>query len=263
MPRITTLTGCALAVGVSSLLLLLLAGCDDAGTRAAGADADAATQASARTDAPRGFTGVFHSSADGSRSVLNLTDRGGKLTGMLDSANISGQVTGTTAIGDVRDATTAASVGTIDLALSGDAMVVKLTALDPQSGAGLQLPAVTYTRGAPPPVDVQLDAQLTGRWRHTWAPSGGAGAAVNVWLVVNPDGSVEYGKSSAPGGDAGAGIDTASDDGFAGRWRTSDRTLHVMPGGSSRWVAFARYQIEGQKLTLTFNDGARQVYQRQ
>ena len=259
MPRTTSFSRCASAVGV---LMLLVVGCDDAGTRAAaGADGGAATQASARAGSFEGFTGVFHAGGDGRRSVLNLTDRGGKLTGMLDAANIAGQVSGTSATGEVRDATTAASMGTIELTLNGDALVMTLTPIDPRGGAPLPLPAVTYTRGMPPPVDVQLDAQLTGRWRHTWTPgSGGPAEAVDVLLVLNPDGSVEYGKSKP---EAISGIDTAGDDGFAGKWRTSDRTLHVMPGGHSRWVAFARYHLDGAKLVLTFNDGGRQVYYRE
>lgn len=264
MPRTTTFTSAALAV--AGLLMLALNGCDDAdGSRASasGSGADAATQASARTEGPKGFTGVFHTSADGTRSVLNLTDHDGKLTGMLDAANISGQIMGDSATGDVKDAATAAKVGTVDLSLSGDALVLTLTAIDAWGGPSLRMPAVTYTRGAPPPIDVQRDTRLAGRWRHTWA-AGDAGATVDLWLVVKAEGEVEYGKSAAAGGsDAVAAIETAADAGFAGKWRTNNHVLHVMPGGNSHWVAFARYDVEGEKLTLTFNDGSRQTYYRQ
>ena len=83
-------------------------------------------------------------------------------------------------------------------------------------------------------------------------------------LVVTrrPDGTVQYG-SSKPAAAGAAGMTTADEEGgFAGKWRTTDRTLHVKPTGRAHWTPYARYQLEGEKLLLTFNDGSRQVYHR-
>jgi hypothetical protein len=246
-------------------MILVVSGCDDRQHRATGrASVDAAVQAAARTGADGGFTGVFHATGDGTRSVLNLTARDGRLTGMLDAANITAQVDGATARGDVKDAATAAKLGTIHLALSGDTVALTLTAVDPRSGATLRLPTVTYSRGVAPPIDIQRDAQLAGRWRHSWdAGDGAAGASTERWLVLYPDGTVQHGKSKGPTTDAIVGHSIADDEGgFVGKWRTTDRTLYVMPDGHAHWTPYAQYQIEGEKLLLTFNDGTRQVYSR-
>ena len=270
MPRTRTF---ARWIWTASLAFLTLSGCDDGQPRttgrADGAGAEAAVQTAAARSGPGGggFTGVFHATGDGTRSVLNLTERGGRLTGMLDAANITGEVDGARARGDVKDAATAARLGTVDLTLAGDTVELKLSALDPRSGAAFELPPARYARGVPPPIDVQLDAQLAGRWRHAWGGGeAGAGAdattAAETWLVLNPDGSVQYGKSKSSLGDASGIPITEEDGGFAGKWRTTDRTLHVMPDGHARWAPYAQYQIDGDKLLLTFNDGSRQVYSR-
>ena len=247
------------------LIVLILAGCDDAQTRHANAPgADAAVQAAARSGADGGFTGVFHATGDGTRSVLNLTARDGRLSGMLDAANITAQVDGASARGDVKDAATAVKLGTVDLALSGDTVVLTLTAIDPRNGATMRLPAVSYARGVPPPIDVQRDAQLTGRWPHRWAAGEDISSAPpEMWLVLHADGTVQHGKLRGPTTDSSVGISIADDEGgFTGKWRTTDHTLHVMPDGHAQWTPYAQYQIDGEKLVLTFNDGSRQVYSR-
>ena len=265
MPRTQTFARWVSGACLIVLVFSVFSGCDDVESRStSGAGADRAIQAASRGGAG-GFTGVFHSTGDGTRSVLNLTERDGRLTGMLGAANITAQVDGARARGDVKDAATAAKLGTAELTLSGDTLVLNLTAIDPHNGAALQLPPVTYARGVPPPIDVQLDAQLTGRWRHTWNAGEGAttGAAGELWLLLSPDGTVQHGRSQSRAADA-SGIPITDDDGgFSGRWRTSDRTLHVMPAGRAHWTPYARYQIEGGKLLLTFNDGSRQAYARQ
>ena len=262
MPRTQSLAGW---MSGACLIVLMTLGCDEAESRSTSdAGADRAIQAASRGGSS-GFTGVFHATGDGTRSVLNLTERDGKLTGMLGAANITALVSGTSARGEVKDVATAARLGTADLTLSGDTLVLHLTAVDPQNGAPLQLPPVAYARGVPPPIDVQLDAQLTGRWRHAWEAGEGnaTGAAPELWLVLSPDGSVQHGRSRSSAGDASGITITDDDGGFSGKWRTSDRTLHVMPAGRAQWTPYARYQIDGQKLLLTFNDGSRQAYSRQ
>jgi hypothetical protein len=252
---------------VALLAVLLACGAcerNDAGASTPTTSPGGAQQAAMRVDGGRGFTGVFHTTVDGRRRVVNLTERDGHLTGMIDTASLDARVSGSTASGELKDPGTAMKLGTVELALDrdGDALVLNLTAVDAQGGRSLKLPPVTYTRGAPPPpVDVQLDAQLAGRWRHSWTADG-ASAAGDVWLVLHPDGRAEYGRARSSGSDD-LSVETSGDDGFAGRWRTSDRTLHVMPEGDSHWTAFAGYAIDGQKLALRFNDGSKQVYYRQ
>jgi hypothetical protein len=248
----------ALSLGLSLTLSLCTVGCqrDEADTRA-----------TAPTTSPveTGFNGVFHTSGDGPRSVLSLTHRNGTVTGMLDAAAITARVDGPIAAGEVRHPGTGANLGTVHLSLDQDLVNVTLVATDPQTGQALELPRKTYSRGAPPPIDIKLDAQLVGRWRQTWrAPGEGdqPDRVVHVWLMLNSDGTVQHGKR-APGDSVLLPVGVSDDGGLVGKWRTSEQTLHFRTSDHVQWVPLARYQVEGDALVLTYNDGNRQTYQRQ
>jgi hypothetical protein len=66
------------------------------------------------------------------------------------------------------------------------------------------------------------------------------------------------------GGIPGVGGDTGFEPGGdQGLWRTEGNVIVVSYGGSP-WVPFARYQVEGTRLGLTYlQDGSVQVWHRQ
>src|SRR5688572_31363556 len=76
---------------VALLAVLLACGAcerNDAGASTPTTSPGGAQLAAMRVDGGRGFTGVFHASVDGRRRVVNLTERDGHLTGMIDTASL-------------------------------------------------------------------------------------------------------------------------------------------------------------------------------
>jgi hypothetical protein len=246
-----------LSVVLVLLLTLLAGGCDDGAFESrTGIDDQAASSASS------GFTGVFHQSADGNRSVLNLTDRGGVLTGMADAHAINGTVSGNSATGEIRHAGTAVTLGTASLTLSGNTLTLAMTAVDHETGSRHEVPIRIYTRGPPPPIEVQRDAQLVGRWRHALAgqESSEDSPAGDLWLILDRDGGAGHGRSSGHP-TALLGLQRSGDDRLVGRWRSGGQMLYLLPTGSEQWVPFARYRVETGRLVLTFNDGTTRSYE--
>lgn len=255
--------GCVVA---SILILSFLAGCDGEKTKAQSPSAGI-SQRAAGGGAPGAtiekFEGVFHTSRDGTRRILNLSEREGRIKGVIGSAAIDARANGKRATGELKDPGTGVPLGTVELSLDGDQLVLAMTVVNPENGMRHTLPAVIFAAGAPAPIDVQLDSQLVARWRYPLPLDQSAGTSVDVWLILHADGSIEHGRSPGAGEATLASMATSGDDGFAGRWHTSDRILHILPLGSAEWIAFARYDVDGDKLILTYNNGSTQIYRRQ
>jgi hypothetical protein len=232
------------------LLILVCGGCEGETKQA-----QAAT-----SPGQRSFDGVFHASVDGTRQIVNLSQRGERVTGIIGSALIDARAEGSLARGDLKDPASGAVVGSIEMLLDGDRLKLAMAVNNPQNDQKHALPAIAFQRGSPPPVDVVLDARIIGRWKHV--SSIDSAAQLDTWLMLYPDGSIEHGRTAASGEPVLASI-SGSDDGFTGRWRTSDDVMHVIPAGNGTWIAFARYDVQSDGLSLTYNDGTRKVYQRQ
>lgn len=243
---------------IACLLILVfgIAGCDD--PRAQGRDATPVGGAGT------GFDGVFHASLDGNRSVINLSERDGRVWGMIGAAAIAARSDGNRATGELTDPGSGVVVGGVEMSLDAHRLVVSVSVANPETGQRHAMPAVTYVRGTPPPIDVRLDARIVGRWKLTMlSPEGDDAPAMTTWLILSPDGSVQQGRASAADG-VGAllTMSGSTDDRFSGRWRTDERMLHVLPAGKSQWIAFARYSVDADALRLTYNNGSRQDFRR-
>ena len=221
------------------------------------------TSTSAPTSA-QPFSGSFHTTYQGAQSVIALEQAGSSVSGKIDQAILTGTCDGTTARGDVKDPQNDQIGGTFEITRRGDELDLKLTLRDPESGQTLTLPTITYKRGQLPPVSVHLDAQLVGRWRYTSTyVSGDFSAASDTWLILNPDGTFEYGYGRVGAGGSSASIVTDRGDAETGKWRIENRVLMYQDSGSTTWQPFARYYVEGNSMMLTYDNGKRQVWERQ
>ena len=59
---------------------------------------------------------------------------------------------------------------------------------------------------------------------------------------------------------AGWSAESRGDDVIRGRWRTEGGIVYVDTGLG--WELYARYYVEGSKLMLTFESGAREIWYR-
>jgi hypothetical protein len=251
-------------------LLAAGGGCDEASSAGESMPSSAttsptSTSASGVTSANAlPFAGSFHTTYQGSQSILKLEQSGSKLSGTIDGAILAGHADANTARGDLKDPQNNQIGGTFELTRRGDELDLKLTLRDAESGQTLTLPTITYKSGQPPPVSVQLDPQLVGRWRYTSTyVSGDFSAASDTWLILNPDGTFEYGYGRVGAGGSSASIVTDRGDAETGKWRAEDRVLMYQGTGSAAWQPFARYYVEGNNMMLTYDNGKRQVWERQ
>lgn len=250
-------------IAASIIFALLTGGCDGEKTRSHATAAGSSSVGSSGGAPVAGFSGVFHSGADGELQILNLSERAGRISGVIGSAAIDARSDGDSASGTLRDPGSGATLGTVKIDRQGDRLLLAITVANPETGQSHTLPTMVFTAGLPPPVDVQFDARLVGRWRYPMPSAQSDESRIDVWMVLNPDGSIEHGRATVAGEPTLASIVTSGDDGFSGRWRSSDGVLHILPLGKSQWIEFAHYDVQGGKLLLTYNDGARQTYQRE
>jgi hypothetical protein len=109
------------------------------------------------------------------------------------------------------------------------------------------------------------DHPLVGRWATQVVMSTEVGSvATQMLMEFRPDGTLVDMGSRSMGGIPGVGGDTGFEPGGdRGLWRTEGNVIVVSYGGSP-WVPFARYQVDGTRLGLTYlQDGSVQIWHRQ
>jgi hypothetical protein len=117
--------------------------------------------------------------------------------------------------------------------------------------------------GAAPP-GVARDSRLVGTWSSQVIMNSAAGSiATELWMQIRPDGVMldlgSRGMGDVGGGILDTGLQTGGDQAL---WRTEGALLFVSLNGSA-WVPFARFEVSGPRLLLTYlHDGSRQIWSR-
>jgi hypothetical protein len=246
-------------------------GCDS-GDSAVTSDRTSGAAAAAQVS---GFSGTFHASIDGEQSVLTLQQAGTALNGTADGYKISGTVDGQNATFNLVEPASGQVFATGTIQRQGQQLELVLTVTHPQTGQKVQAPAVRYSPSGAGAAETQtataapggggpIDERIVGRWRHTWAradPVSGLSIAVDDWLILNADGTCQYGSSRAAGGTADISIDTGPTQLSRGVWRAEEKTLLVGSGGGD-WSNWGTYLCDGQRLLLK-SGGGNTIYERQ
>ncbi len=108
-----------------------------------------------------------------------------------------------------------------------------------------------------------IDPRIVGRWRYTWAkgdPISGMSLAIDEWLILNEDGTCQFGSSRAAGGTGSFGMDSGPSELASGTWRAENKTLYLN-GGDGQWVCAGAYLCDDSHLML--KAGGNKVYSRQ
>jgi len=95
-------------------------------------------------------------------------------------------------------------------------------------------------------VDASVDQRLVGRWRHTDTyVSGDFSAAIDLWFVLNPDGTYEYFKGAvAAGGSHSSLVSGGRGDVLKGKWRTESKVLFTCPEGEGGFQQAGKYFVD-------------------
>jgi len=132
------------------------------------------------------------------------------------------------------------------------------------TGPGAQQPAVPpggQQSGGEPVIE--RDPSIVGYWTHTERyNSGDFFANTTLRLLVNPDGTYQYGAGNVSLGGNYQGNTGNSGSVSTGQWRTEGGVVHIMEQGSSQWAPYARYYVEGASMMFTLADGTRQLWER-
>jgi hypothetical protein len=262
------------------MVMLAGAGCgespaaaDEGGVRADVQDAappsDRAPEQSSAKSAPNAdpFTGTFHATVNGERAVLTLARDGERLSAKIDDTALTGTIDGDVATGPLVDRNAGVG-GTYEITPSGLDVVVRLSLKNLQTGEAIPVPPIVFTRrteeqlAAEIAAERECDGRLIGHWRHTYTRvSGGVSIAIDYWLWLDPDGTCTR-FSKMAGGDDGIGFESASDR-TVGRWKTADKALYASgsPDGEPRLLG--RYQVSGGTMLLTYNNGDKEIWERQ
>lgn len=135
----------------------------------------------------------------------------------------------------------------------------------PVAAAGAAIPGATPgdAPGAAA-AGVSRDPRLVGVWAAQVIMNSPAGSiATEVRMQIRGDGVLADLGSRALGSVGGGAFDTGQEGGGEQAvWRTGDGILWIAYGGSA-WVPFARFELSGDRLLLTYlQDGSRQLWNR-
>jgi hypothetical protein len=219
---------------------------------------------SSASESTRPFHGTFWVDVNGQRIILRLEQSGSSVSGQVDGATLSGKVENGTARGEVRDPQAPQVAASFEMTRDGANLAFTLTLRDPQSGQTVNVPTITLAAGEPPRVDAKLDPGAVGRWRHTWAQaSGGFSVAIDYWMTLGADGTFAYGDSQMAGGGADSSFVGERGDVERGHWRAEGGVLYSSQDNGATWHRYAKYYVEGDNMMLTYDNGMRQVWERQ
>lgn len=235
------------------------------------------------------FAGAYSGDIAGVPASLQFQQAESQLTGKIDAQgyiyNLQGTAQGQKASGMLADPQTMATMN-FEAELEGSKLTLTLlaqniftgqtertplyfTKSDGQAQAQFQVtvrdnPAQANT-GEP---CKQCDQQLVGAWIYTKTYfSGDFSSTTQLKMRIFSNGTYVYGNArvmASNSDDYGhVSADTGgSDEVTKGKWKTQNSIIYVMEEGTSNWYAYARYYIEGSSMLLTFEDGSKQLWER-
>ena len=255
-------------LAAGAVLLVAAAGCGESPAAAdEGGVKGGAENTAVAPATPDPFTGTFHATFDGKRAVMNLTRAGDRVTGNIDDVSVDGIISDVTARGSVVESASGALVK-YELVATNDSIEMRLSVTNPQTGEPVAVPPVVFTRrtaeqlAAEKAAEKERDGRLVGHWRHTYTRvSGGISIAIDYWLWLEPDGTCTR-FSNMAGGGVDIGFEGAGDR-TVGRWKTADKALYTSgsPDGEPRFLG--RYQVSDGTMLLTYNNGDKEIWERQ
>jgi len=223
------------------------------------------------------WAGTYQGYLNGSRTTLTLEDQGGPFTAQIvdDTGylyNLKGTIEGDTATGELHDP---AAGGTMELEAELQANAINMKLYQTFLEMRISEIDITYNRTegdsnganntaantAPAPA-ADLDARLVGTWRYTSTyVSGDFSVASDYTMIVNADGTYQYGDARIAGGGSSGTFDSGSGgDVTTGRVMTKNKQLFVDEGYG--WQLYASYMCDGARLLLTFQNGNKQIWER-
>jgi len=223
------------------------------------------------------WTGTYEGYLNGSRTTLTLDDQGGAFTAQIvdDTGytyNLKGTIQGDNATGELHDPAAGGTIA-LEAARQADSINMKLyqTFLEMRvseiditytRAAGDSTGATTTAANTAPAPAADLDARLVGTWRYTSTyVSGDFSVASDYTMIVNADGTYQYGDARIAGGGSSGTFDSGSGgDVTTGRVMTQNKQLFVDEGYG--WQFYANYMCDGAILLLTFQNGNKQIWER-
>lgn len=111
----------------------------------------------------------------------------------------------------------------------------------------------------------QLDPALIGLWRYTDSyTSGDFSMVTEKYMEVRPDGTYSYGNGKVAGGGNSGTFDSGSGgDVINGKWKTQNGIIYIDEGGFGNWIPYSGYYVEGNTLMIKFDNGSKELWNRQ
>lgn len=225
------------------------------------------------------LSGIYTGDIAGTAATLQLERSGNSINGAIDAGGygyrLSGSVNGNSGSGTLQDPQTGASMP-FEIIEQGGAVTISISAADAQGqsqrinfqfsrGQGGTGPSA----GAMNPgnqsaqTNVERDPALIGSWAYSDTyNSGDFSATTRLYMQIAADGSYAYGSGEVTAGTGSVYGGSGSGNTSYGQWRTEGGIVYIMETGSSQWVPYARYYVEGNSMMFTLNNGDRQVWQR-
>ena len=219
------------------------------------------------------FQGRYEGMLQQTYSTLVLKQNEDKVSGEINANGYIYRIEGVAENGDIKGKFFDSGTGAVlpcTASLDGSTIRFDVEVFNPRSGESQHL-KLTFSRESTALTDKRLRQNaggseqalhnpiVVGRWRHTYAQgSDGYSIAVDTWMIVNADGTYEYGEGKA----AGEGLQVEGGPTSRGHWRTHGQYLHFKEAGAQHWVPLARYYVEANKMLLTYGDGEREIWYR-
>lgn len=159
--------------------------------------------------------------------------------------------------------------------LENDRITLSITDVNPLTGLQEQMDFVFLkstgtetSKAVTPPSNTtmntgskNLDAALVGSWRRTESYVSGEFSFATDWhMLINADGTYQYGEGRTMGGGPSSSIDSGTGKTESGNWKTENQILFVHDG--NQWQQYARYYQENGNLMFTFANGKKQIWER-
>jgi hypothetical protein len=233
------------------------------------------------------LTGSYAGDIAGTPAVLQLKQSGAQLSGQIDASGylytLQGNANQGRGSGTLSDPQTMGSMQ-FELALAGQQINFYIVTTNIFTGQqqkqllvfakeGKASPNQTSTAQSKPGHSQSgkcknCDQALVGYWLHTnTLTSGDFSTTTQLKLYIYENGTYAYGNARTMAGGHNeydyVGADTGqSDDVTRGKWKTQNQIIYVMENGTSQWYPYARYEVSGNSMLMTFDDGSTQYWER-
>ena len=226
---------------------------------------------------PSAWDGFFTGTILGIDASITGKTNGNQWTGNIDASGyplqMSGTVTGMQCKGTMTDPSTLESSAFIG-SLVGTQLSITIHDINPLTGKEEEMQFLfERTNSSGPSAGSQqsdtpittaknIDTSLVGLWRRTETyVSSGFSFATDYFMEFFANGVVLVSDGRTAGGGPTSSIDSGAGDVHEGTWKTEGNRLW-MNDGSSGWVNYSRYYVEGGSMMLTFNNGKNEIWER-